>query len=264
MKKSRSLARWRAGLPVLGTTLHLNDPSVFELTGLMGFDLIWIDLEHHGHSLETAGNLMRAARVGGSDIIARPAKGEFMRMARLLELGAQGIMYPRCTSAEEAREVVRNAKFPPAGNRGVDGAGPDAPYGLLNLVDYLEKANSETFIAIQIEDAEGLAHAEEIARVEGVDLLFFGPGDYSVQAGFPGRFDDPRYTEALGKVAAAARSAGKWWGTPSFSVAHAKELLDAGAMLVTRSSDLTLLRLSFQKMKEDFRELGFHFEEREF
>ena len=73
----------------------------------MGFDGIWLDLEHHAHSVETANQLMRAARVGGADIVARPAKGEFMRMGRLLEAGAQAIMYPRCDDPEEAAEVVR-------------------------------------------------------------------------------------------------------------------------------------------------------------
>jgi 4-hydroxy-2-oxoheptanedioate aldolase len=260
MRKSKTLAKWRAGKPVLGTTLHFNDPSVFEMTSLMGFDLIWIDLEHHAHSLETAGNLMRAARVGTSDILARPAKGEFMRTTRLLEAGAQGIMYPRCTSADEAAEVVKNAKFPPFGGRGVDGAGPDMPYGFMNLKDYLKTANEETFIIIQIEDAEGLANAEAIASVEGVDMLFFGPGDYSVREGFPGSFDDPRYHAAVQKIAEAAKAAGKLWGTPAFSATHAKTLLDLGAMLITRSSDLTFLRMSFQKLQEDFSGLGFTFD----
>src|ERR1700732_548043 len=97
MRKSNILTKIAAGQTALATTLHLIDPSLFELTALMGFDGIWMDMEHHGYSVETAANLMRAARVGrGSDIIARPGKGEFMRMSRMLEVGATGIMYPRC------------------------------------------------------------------------------------------------------------------------------------------------------------------------
>ena len=79
MRKSQVKAKLNRGEPVLIVTLHLTDPSIFELTSLMGFDGIWMDLEHHGYSLETAGNLMRAARVGTSDIVARPAKGESAR-----------------------------------------------------------------------------------------------------------------------------------------------------------------------------------------
>src|SRR5215216_4503605 len=121
MRCSKIKAKLVADEAALCVQLHLTDPSVFELTSLMGFDGIWMDLEHHGYSVETAGQLMRAVRVGSSDIIARPAKGEFMRMGRLLEAGAQAIMYPRCDSPEEAAEVVRWAKFAPLGARGFDG-----------------------------------------------------------------------------------------------------------------------------------------------
>src|SRR6186713_2098347 len=107
MRRSRVLEKVRRGETAISCALHLTDPSVYELASLMGFDGIWMDLEHHGYSVETAANLMRAARVGGADPIARPGKGEFMRMARLLEAGATGIMYPRCDGVEEAREVVK-------------------------------------------------------------------------------------------------------------------------------------------------------------
>ena len=115
MRTSRIKAKLSKNLPVLLTTLHYSDPSIFEMASLMGFDGIWLDLEHHHHSVATAEQLLRAARVGTSDVMVRPAKGEFMRMGRLLEAGAQGIMYPRCESAEEAAELVRWAKFAPQG-----------------------------------------------------------------------------------------------------------------------------------------------------
>src|SRR6478672_498589 len=137
------------------------------MTSLMGFDAIWMDLEHHHYSVETAANLMRAARVGSSDIIARPAKGEFMRMARLLEAGAQGIMYPRCESAEEAAEVVRWARFAPLGERGVDGGNADMPYCSLPLAPYLKKANEETLVIVQIESPKAVEAVEAIAQTPG-------------------------------------------------------------------------------------------------
>ena len=90
MRRSRILEKVRKDEPALAVTLHLTDPSVFELAALLGFDGIWMDTEHHGYSVETAANLMRAARAGGigTDIVARPGKGEFMRIGRLLESGA--------------------------------------------------------------------------------------------------------------------------------------------------------------------------------
>ena len=75
------------GKPVFLTQLHLTDASVFEMVSVMGFDGIWMDLEHHGYSLETAENLIRSTRIGSADVLARPGKGEFMRMGRLLEMG---------------------------------------------------------------------------------------------------------------------------------------------------------------------------------
>ena len=85
MRLSRVKQKLSRNEPALITTLHFTDPSLYELTSLMGFDGIWMDLEHHGYSVETAGEMMRAARVGTSDIMVRPAKGEFMRLGRMLE-----------------------------------------------------------------------------------------------------------------------------------------------------------------------------------
>ncbi|MEX0883186.1 MAG: aldolase/citrate lyase family protein, partial [Cyclobacteriaceae bacterium] len=127
------------------------------------------------------------------------------------------------------------------------------------LKEYLVSANQGTFLVVQIEDQMGLDAAQGIAEVEGVDLIFFGPGDFSLQGGFPGDFKDPRYWEALNKIAVSAKNAGKLWGTPVFSSDHAKKLLDMGAMLITYSSDLTLIRKRLTEIKEEFQSLGFGF-----
>src|SRR3954452_2095199 len=162
MRSSRIKAKLSRNEPVLLVTLHLTDPSAYELTSLMGFDGIWMDLEHHGYSLETAQALMRAARVGGADVLARTAKGEFMRMGRMLEAGAQGIMYPRCDDAAEAAQVVTWAKFAPLGKRGFDGGNPDMPYCTMPIEEYTKEANEQTFLVIQIEDEDALANAHSI------------------------------------------------------------------------------------------------------
>ncbi|SVD26769.1 uncharacterized protein METZ01_LOCUS379623, partial [marine metagenome] len=152
MRPSVIKKKLKAGKPTLLTQLHLTDASIFEMVSVMGFDGIWMDLEHHGYSLETAGNLIRATRVGSTDILARAAKGEFMRIGRLLEMGAQGIMYPRCSDASEAEEVVRWTKFAPLGERGFDGAGADAFYTGIPMDEYVRDANKETFVVIQLEE----------------------------------------------------------------------------------------------------------------
>lgn len=259
MRESVIKAKLARRQPVLLTQLHLTDPSVFELASLMGFDGIWMDLEHHATSEETAAGLMRAARVGRSDILARPAKGEFMRMARLLEAGAQGIMYPRCDDAAEAAEVVQWAKFAPLGRRGLEGGNPDMPYCMMPVADYVRQANEQTFLVIQIEEPAALARAQAIAEVDGVDVVFLGPADFSVLGGIPGQFDHPRVRQATEQIAAAARKAGKHWGTPAFSPEHARQLLDLGATVITHMADIVLIKQGLERIRDQFAPLGFSF-----
>ena len=260
MRPSRIKTKLQRGEPVLITTLHLVDPSLFELTSLMGFDGIWMDMEHHTYSIQTAAELMRAARVGVADIVARPAKGEFMRMQRMLEAGAHGIMYPRCDSAEEAAEVVAWAKFAPLGRRGCDGANPDMPYLSMPIDRYVAEANRQTFVIIQVESPQAIDQADEIAAVDGVDILMLGPGDFSILSEIPGRMNDERIREAKRKVAAAADRAGKHWGCPAGSVAAARELLDMGARVMFYQADILMIKFGLEQVQREMKPLGFQFD----
>lgn len=262
MRSSKIKAKLRKNEPVLVTTLHFTDPSLYEMAGLMGFDGLWMDMEHHGYSLETAMTLMRSARVGSTDIMVRPAKGEFMRLGRMLEAGAQGIMYPRCDDAAEARDVVTWAKFAPLGKRGFDGGNPDMPYCTMPMDEYVHRANEETFVVIQIEDPQAVMQAEAIARVEGVDVLFFGPADFTILAGIPGQFDHPKVEEALRTVAAAAKKAGKHWGMPAWTMELAKKLLDMGAKFLANGADIIMVKTGLEDIQRRFAPLGFTFENR--
>lgn len=262
MRPSRIKAKLRRGEPVLVTTLHLIDPSVFELTSLMGFDGIWMDMEHHAYSLQTAAELMRAARVGAADIIGRPAKGEFMRMQRILEAGAHGIMYPRCDNAQEAAEAAEWMKFAPQGRRGCDGANPDAPYLAMPLDEYIAEANQQTFLIVQIETPEALERADEIAAVDGVDVLMLGPGDFSILSGIPGQFDHPRLREAKRTIAEATARAGKHWACPAGSVEQARELIDMGSRLIFYQADIVMIKTGLERIQQEMSDLGFTFENR--
>ncbi len=260
MRPSRILSKVRSGRPAFVSTAHFRDPQVFELMSLMGFDGIWMDLEHHPTSVEKADELMRAARVGVSDILARPARWEYMRMARMLEAGAHGILYPRCESAEEAADVVRWAKFHPIGERGMDAGNADNPYCYMPLDEYIPYANEQTFLAVQIESPRTVDQIEAIAAVKGVDFLFFGPGDFSVLTGQPGQVRSAQADEALKRIAKATREAGIWWGTVSFGPDHAQELIDMGAMLLARGGDLLWLRDGIEELQQAYREIGFEFD----
>jgi len=262
MRFSRVKAKLRRGEPALIVCCHFIDPSVYEMTSLMGFDGIWLDLEHHSTSLETASNLMRAARVGSSDIVCRCARWESMRMGRILEAGAQAIMYPRCETAEEAAEVVRWSKFAPLGQRGIDGANPDNPYCSTPMPQYFELANEHTLIIAQLESPLALENADAIAAVPGVDVLMLGPGDYSTLSGIPCQFDHPLVHAAYRRVAEAAKRAGKWWGTVSASPEHSKMLMDLGALFICHGADIVFVKQAWENVQKRYGELGFSFENR--
>jgi 4-hydroxy-2-oxoheptanedioate aldolase len=262
MRFSRIKTKLSRNEPALITTLHYIDPTLYEMTSLMGFDGIWMDLEHHHYSVETAANLMRAARVGTSDIIARPAKGEYMRMDRLLEAGAQGIMYPRCESAAEAAEVVRWAKFAPMGERGVDSANADSPYCSAPIDEYLKFANENTLVIVQIESPRAIKVVEDIAKVPGVDILMLGPGDLSVLSGVPYQFTHPIILEARRRVAAAAKAAGIHWGTVSSGPAHTSELMEMGARFICHNADIVIMKNGLEQIQAQYAPLGFTFENR--
>lgn len=260
MRKSIVRKKWAANQPALCCAMALTDPAVAELISLLGFDCIWLDLEHHPRSLETAASLMRASRVGRSDIIARPAKGEFLRMSRMLEAGAMGIMYPRCDHEDEAAEVVRWAKFPPLGQRGVDSGNADVPYASLPLPEYIRTANAETFIFVQIEDPAALDRVEKIAAVPGVDGIFFGPTDFTVQAGIAEQFDHRLVNDAVRRISKAVAAHGKTWGMPAFDPAHARRMLDLGARFLAYGTDIIVLKEGFELIQRQFAPLGFSFD----
>jgi 4-hydroxy-2-oxoheptanedioate aldolase len=260
MRSSIVKAKLARNEPALITCLHLTDASLYELVSLMGFDGIWMDMEHHGYTVETATNLMRASRVGRTDIMARPAKGEFMRLGRMLEAGALGVLYPRCDDADEAAEVVKWVKFAPLGRRGFDGGNPDQPYCAMDMSEYVRFANEQTWVAIQLEEQSAVDNAEAIAAVEGVDIIFLGPADFSVISGIPGQFNHPKVQKAVEKIARAAKNTGKHWGLPVGTAQRAQELMDMGARFICHGADLVWVMNALKKIQQDFGNLGFTFD----
>jgi 4-hydroxy-2-oxoheptanedioate aldolase len=169
-------------------------------------------------------------------------------------------MYPRCDNAAEAREVVTWSKFAPLGRRGFDSGNADNPYCTVPLERYIREANDETFVVIQIEDPEALANADEIAAVEGVDVLFLGPGDFSILSGVPGRFGHPLLADAVRKIAAAAERAGKAWGMPTPSPERTRELLGMGARFLAHGADILMVKNGLESIRSGFGPLGFSFD----
>jgi 2-keto-3-deoxy-L-rhamnonate aldolase RhmA len=191
------------------------DPAVVEIIAQAGFGCAWIDMEHSHLDLVALSTMVLAARTVDLDVVVRIPKGPYNQVIKPFEVGANGLVWPHCKSADEAREFVQMAKFQPLGKRGV-GGGRDSRYGTLDFNEYSERANSETMLGVMIEDVEGVDDVEAIAAVEGIDLLFVGPSDLAHSYGVAHEgihIEHERVLTAFDKVAAATAKHGKAMGT---------------------------------------------------
>lgn len=213
LRPSRTLARLRAGQIATCTKLNLADPRAVEIAALAGFDCVWLDGEHTANTPLGIENMVRAAKAYQADTVVRVPRGSYSDLIHPLEVDATGIMVPHVMSLADARQVVHYTRFHPVGRRPVDGGNADGSFCFVAGPDYIREANDQRFVIVQIEDPEPLAELDAIAQLPGLDVLFFGPTDFSQGIGVPFQFDDPRVGEARRQVAAAARRHGKFAGT---------------------------------------------------
>ncbi len=229
------------------STGQLLSPKLAEIVALRGhFDAFWLDHEHGGVTLETVQGAAMAIRASGLDSFVRMAATDYASVMRFLEVGAGGIMAAHVRSAEEAERVVSWVKFPPRGRRGLNGSNRDGDYGAIPFAEYIDKCNRDTFVAIQIENLDGLEHVEAIARVPDVDLLFIGPADLSASLGIAGQFDNPKLLSAMDHVADVCDAAGIAWGTVPIGLERTRALIRRGCRMLEVGSDLGTIRLGLQ------------------
>ena len=146
-------------------------------------------------------------------------------------------MVPHLMSLEEAKKIVYYTKFHPVGRRPVDGGNADGKYCLVNEQEYVKTANEERFVIVQIEDPEPMAELEEICALPGIDMIFFGPADFSQGIGHPYECELPEVCEARKKIAECARRHGKWAGTTG-GPANFDELVDMGYTFISAGADV--------------------------
>lgn len=250
MRTSKVLQKLRAGEIAYCTKLNLADARVAEIAAMAGFDCIWTDLEHVPNDWSVVEKQIYAGKAHHVDTIVRVAKGSYSDYIRPLEMDAAGIMIPHIMSLDEAKSIVRNTKFYPLGLRPLDGGNADAGYCTVPLVDYMRTANDQRFIILQIEDPEPLSELEQIAELSGVDMLFFGPGDFSQAIGEPGNLQHLLVREARQRVAAAAVKAGKFAGTVG-TPDNCKELIALGYRFISIGADVVGLSTYFRKLLQD-------------
>lgn len=192
---------------MVGTFCAVPHPVAVEVTAQAGPDFVCIDWEHAQIARDQVENLVRAADVQKVPAMVRVPGHRQEDIAAALDSGARGILAPRVSTAAQAEAVVKACRYPPAGERGV-GPGRAAGYGY-RIFDYLGSANAELLAAVQVETAQGLANVAGIAAVDGVDLVFVGPGDLSVSIGAIGPKGADKLGKAIEKIVKATLKAGK-------------------------------------------------------
>jgi len=254
MRRSKVLEKLRAGDPALVTNASLGpSPMAVELAGRCGVDGVWIDMEHRPFTQREVSAMVNGARLGDTDAVIRVRKGEgYTSFFRPLEDGAAGIIVPHVTTRDEAKWVVRNAKYPPLGRRGTETVMPDSDVSFSDPIEYIAHANRETFVAVQIEDAEALDKLDEILSVEGIDIAFIGPADLTLSMGVPFQFESDAFQDAVKRIAEAAAANGKWWGLPCRGVELTGRFYDMGARFFNIFSDFFLLKQAWLSLREEF------------
>ena len=229
----------RAGAATLGTFLGTASATTAEVCAAAGFDWLLLDLEHGAGGEEQVRDTVPSAGSYGVPTVVRVESAERIRMGRVLDLGAAGVMLPRMESADQVTEAIGHLRYPPQGDRGVATYNRACRFGLDPAA--LDRANDEVLVVVQIESRAAVDAVDEIAAVDGVDVLFIGPRDLSHDLGVPGDVTAPEFVEAADKVVAAAKRHGKAAGLLVNDGAGAAARLQQGFSFLAIGSDSTLL-----------------------
>jgi len=229
-----------AGEATIGLWLGLGSIVAGEIVARAGFDWVVADLEHGmAGETELLGQLV-AVQGTPTAALVRPVSAERLRVGRVLDLGADGLVIPRLETVAEVRETLGWMRFPPAGTRGV-AAGTRGPgYGTVPHAE-LRALNERITGVFQVESAVAVEAADDLAAIDGVDVLFIGPADLSHDLGIPGEFTNPRFTGALDRVAAAAAAHGKAAGILLGDASEVPAYLARGYRFLGIGSDYGLI-----------------------
>ena len=243
MRKNNVKRALAAGDVALGTmAFEFAATALAPLAADAGADFVIYDMEHTGWTIETMRTLMATAR--GSDLVpaVRVPVTEYHFIARALDVGAMGIMVPMVESVEQGRRIVECAKYPPDGKRGTAFTVAHDNYTGGDVGEKIRAANDEGLVIAQIESVDGLDAVDDIAAVEGVDVLWIGHYDLTTSMGIPGEFGHVRYKDAVERVLNACAAHGKAPGFMAGSVEQGRTLIEQGFRCLAYSRDSVLYR----------------------
>lgn len=245
--------RLKSGEAQIGLWLGLADPYCAELAANAGFDWLLIDGEHAPNDLRGLLGQLQAVAPYPSQAIIRPVIGDTALIKQILDIGAQTLLVPMVESAEQARELVRAIHYPPSGIRGVGSALARASRWN-SIPGYLDEADAQMCLLVQIENLEGLARLDEIAAVEGVDGVFIGPADLSAAMGHRGNPGHPEVQAAIEDAIVRIQKAGKAAGILSADQTLARRYIELGARFVAVGVDTTVLMRGLQALVGAFKD----------
>ena len=254
MRESRVLKKLRAGKIVNCFKLNLTGGEIAEIAAMAGFDCIWLDREHVVQDWSDIKMQNWAAKSYDTDVMVRVSRGSYSGLIKPLEIDATGLLVPHVMNVEDAKKIIHYTRFHPIGRRPIDGGNADGAYTNLDFNKYLKHANEQRFIALQIEDPEPLDDLEAIAELEGYDMLFFGPGDFSQGIGAPGEWEHPLLAETRKRVAEVARKHGKFAATTG-SIDNVNELINMGYQFISIGADVIGLSTYCNELANNFRGL---------
>ena len=235
------------GLKVGHYVGEFTTPGIGFILKEAGCDYAFLDMEHSGNSFETIHRTLRYFEAAGLPSVVRIPSDSYDHIARALDVGVDAIVIPMVGSADQARSIVEKMKYTPKGKRGVAlGLGNDR-YKLAPVADSLAAANKRTRLVCLIETVDGIANVDEIAQVEGVDVLWVGHFDLTCSMGIPAQFDHPDYTAALNKVLKAGQREKKGLGRLVGDIDSGVALAAEGWDLICYNGDVWLYQTAIRQ-----------------
>jgi 4-hydroxy-2-oxoheptanedioate aldolase len=246
--------RLKNGETLHGCWLNLGSSLTAEIVGLAGFDWVLIDLEHGAGTERDVLAQLQALEATPAGVIIRVESAESQRIHRILDMGAEGIMCPKVNNPAEARKVVSGLHYPPHGHRGVAKMVRATQFAQ-NFDSYYQNARENLLGVVQIETAEVLNHLDEVASIDGVDVLFIGSADLSMELGIFGQFDHPIFKEAVETTIAAAQKAQKAVGILFFNPDEYRQYHDLGIRFIACGADATFVANGARAMAKKLNEM---------
>lgn len=245
MTRVRQLLSQR-GKPLLAVAVQHHNTAFAELAAAVGFDVLWIQMEHSYITFAQAADLCRVAQGMGMLAMIRIPNAERQNVLRAAECGPDIIDVPMVNSAATAAELVRHALYAPEGRRGHFGGSRATRYGLYDdVLAERRRVNERLCLMAQIETPEAVEQAEDICAVDGIDAIFIGRGDLSASMGHVGQLDHPEVNAAVEKVIGVALDHGKLVGVPA-APEEAQAWAERGAHLISCGSDVGFMKRAAQ------------------